>query len=242
MGLVQDSSSDSTADSLLIRYVGSGSLGRAVIHIVKKLKLPYFDLDENGMEWSHSQSVGSILLSALLQSYFVAATIEEGVKAAIAYNSEESRGSLTRKQYFMGGLCVGLGFAAIENLLYEISYPGTFILRTFLGPPGHMAYVGITTSSFIREDNSFFPSYATAVAFHGTWNFMLMFFPTLVEDHYISDTWIIFVLLSMVVLLYSFIRVSYWHYEELEYEVYHSSVARTEYESGENTFFPTNLN
>lgn len=109
------------------------------------------------------------LFGTTIQAFFVAALPEEGVKLLALW-------LLLRKnpyfdEYFDGivyAVCIGLGFAAIENVFYlvknEDAWIGVAITRALLAVPGHYAFavlMGYYYSLHHFVDRS--PKVATAI-------------------------------------------------------------------------------
>lgn len=90
------------------------------------------------------ESDPTTLLGTTIQAFFVAALPEESFKLLALW------WALRKNPYFdehfdgiVYAVCVGLGFAAIENLLYvfnEEDWVTTAVIRSLLSVPGHYAF------------------------------------------------------------------------------------------------------
>ena len=92
------------------------------------------------------EGIGDSLLSGLdstflrlfLDAFFVVAVAEEGCKFAFLCTSWKNPAFDFRFDAIVYAVCVSLGFAALENLLYVIQYGfGTALIRAVTSVPGH---------------------------------------------------------------------------------------------------------
>ena len=82
--------------------------------------------------------VESTLVYLLVDAFLVVAVAEEGCKFAFLCTAWKNPAFDYRFDAIVYAVCVSLGFAALENVLYVVQYGlGTAIIRAFTSVPGH---------------------------------------------------------------------------------------------------------
>ncbi len=82
--------------------------------------------------------VSSTLIYLLVDAFIVVAVAEEGCKFAFLCTAWKNPAFNYRFDAIVYAVCVSLGFAALENVLYVFQYGiGTGIIRAFTSVPGH---------------------------------------------------------------------------------------------------------
>lgn len=81
---------------------------------------------------------GNTLVYLLLDAFIVVAVAEEGCKFAFLCTAWNNPAFDYRFDAIVYAVCVSLGFAALENLMYVFQYGlGTGLIRAFTSVPGH---------------------------------------------------------------------------------------------------------
>ncbi len=123
---------------------------------------------------------------ATFKSFIVAAGVEEACKIAVIYWIVWRRPEFDER---MDGIVyasrAGLGFAAVENVMYLMFVAGSFedqmtmwILRAVLSVPGHAMWTGMMGAMaarrrFDKRGLGLLGGYLLAVAFHGAYDLSL---------------------------------------------------------------------
>ena len=82
--------------------------------------------------------LGDTVLHLALEAFLVVAVAEEGCKFAFLCTSWKNPAFNYRFDAIVYAVCVSLGFAALENVLYVMQYGfGTALIRAFTSVPGH---------------------------------------------------------------------------------------------------------
>ena len=82
--------------------------------------------------------VSSTLVYLLVDAFIVVAVAEEGCKFAFLCTAWKNPAFDYRFDAIVYAVCVSLGFAALENVMYVVQYGmGTAIIRAFTSVPGH---------------------------------------------------------------------------------------------------------
>ena len=82
--------------------------------------------------------IDSIFLQLLIQAFLVVAVAEEGCKFAFLCTAWRNPAFDYRFDAIVYAVCVSLGFAALENVLYVMQYGfGTALIRAVTSVPGH---------------------------------------------------------------------------------------------------------
>ena len=120
----------------------SGKLLKAVLLGVA-ICLPV-SLVENGIEFILLGDGAETLIGTTVDAFFVAALPEESFKLlALWLVLRKNRHFDEHYDGIVYAVCVGLGFAAVENVFYVFSdddWAGVAILRALLAVPGHYAF------------------------------------------------------------------------------------------------------
>ena len=177
------------------------------------------------------------LVGGIIMAFFVAAIPEEGGKLLILHNK------LKKNPYFdehfdgiVYAVCVGLGFATIENISYvfgEAENPGAVAaVRAILSVPGHYAFavlMGYYYSLYIfvdRSEKNLLYAFLIPVIFHGIYDALLMIMPFVSEGVAVC---------SLLVLLVFCYRMHKYAYKRIQ-----AQIQRDQMEEVEDTFERTN--
>jgi RsiW-degrading membrane proteinase PrsW (M82 family) len=136
------------------------------------------------------------LLEILYTSFIMAAIVEEGVKFGVVrlfiYDhpkfDEISDGIIYT-------IIASLGFAFLENIIYEVAHRGAWIIRGFTAVPLHGVasgimgyYIGL---SKFRNQNFMFKGFIYAVLIHGLYDFFIF-----------TNTFLAFLVIPLLIISY----------------------------------------
>lgn len=130
---------------------------------------------------------GSSMSQGLINSFFSAAPVEEGLKLSILYFFVYKRKEFNEPiDGIVYGICASLGFATLENIYYVYMLADHFrsssielaILRAFSAIPAHavfgmfMGYF-FTKYSFVKKEDSLLFAFLVPFILHGCYNLFM---------------------------------------------------------------------
>jgi len=116
----------------------------------------------------------------LIEAFLITALIEEGVKFLTGIIGVKLLETLSTLEVILFFLCIGLGFAALENVLYAYNHTETtMIARAFTAVPSHLIY-GILMGALYAKSlqTKKWTSYSIALVIpifmHGLYNYFII--------------------------------------------------------------------